>query len=215
MLLLLACIQTSTPATPPALAEPIAEPLAAPAAEPPCPTSTAALAALYPDRLDPADPRLGGSDLVVVRKSTRRVMRYDQGVLAEGACWQSGLGFAPEDHKSVEGDGRTPEGFYTTSDKPWSQFYGAIAVHYPNAEDAEAAHADGRISAATKRSILASLRQGEKPNQNTAMGGEILLHGGGGSSDWTLGCVALDNADLDTLRDALPRGMKTTVLILP
>lgn len=218
MLLLIACIQTSTPATPPAPAAPAAAPTAAPAtpaAEPPCPTTTAALASLHPDRLDAADPRLQGSDLVVVRKSARRVMRYDQGLLAEGACWQTGLGFAPEGHKTVEGDGRTPEGFYTTSDKPWSQFYGAIAVHYPNAEDAEAAHADGRISAATKRSILASLSQGEKPNQNTAMGGEILLHGGGGSSDWTLGCVALDNADLDTLRAALPRSMKTTVLILP
>ncbi|MFT5682737.1 MAG: murein L,D-transpeptidase YafK [Myxococcota bacterium] len=220
MLLLLACIQTSTPATPEALAVSNAEPIAEPAAEPlppdsPCPTAAVALAALYPDTLDAADPRLQRTDLVVVRKAARRVMLFDRGALVESACWRTGLGFAPEGHKTVEGDGRTPEGFYTTSDKPWSQFYGAIAVHYPGEADAEAAQADGRISTATKRGILASLARGEKPDQNTGMGGEILLHGGGGSSDWTLGCVALDNGDLDILRAALPRGMKTTVLILP
>ena len=47
------------------------------------------------------------------------------------------------------------------------------------------------------------------------MGGEILLHGGGGQSDWTLGCIAMDNDQLDILRAELPRDMKTTVLILP
>ncbi|MDG1483248.1 MAG: L,D-transpeptidase family protein [Myxococcota bacterium] len=218
MLLLLACLQTATSSSPqapdgPTAAVPV-EPTVEPARGQPCPPSTAALVAQHPEQLDAADPRLQGSDLVVVRKSVRRVMRYDQGRLAAGSCWQTGLGFAPEGHKQREGDGRTPEGFYTTSDKPWSQFYGAIAVHYPSADDAEIAHADGRISAATKQSIHASLQRGEKPNQNTAMGGEILLHGGGGSSDWTLGCVALDNQDLDTLRAALPPGMKTTVLIL-
>jgi murein L,D-transpeptidase YafK len=216
MLLLLACIPSSATTTsePTEPAEPV-EPVEAPPAPSPCPASTAELAAAYPDRLDAEDPRLLLPDLVVVRKAARRVMLYDRGTLASSACWRVGLGFAPEGHKLVQGDGRTPEGFYQTSDKPWSQFYGAIAVHYPGAEDAEVGHAAGRISATTKRGILSSLAAGEKPDQNTALGGEILLHGGGYFSDWTLGCVAMDDDELDILRAALPRGMKTTILILP
>ena len=221
---LLSCFLSSPSASPPAEstaqppiepAEPVepVEPVEPPA--PSCPQTTAALAAQYPDRLRADDPRLVGESLIVVRKAARRVILYSAGEQASAACWQMGLGFTPAGHKQVEGDGKTPEGFYATSDKPWSQFYGAIAVHYPNAEDAEAALADGRINAATERGLKASLRRGEKPHQYTAMGGEILLHGGGGSTDWTLGCIAMDDTDLDILRAALPRGMKTTMLILP
>ena len=215
LLMLLSCSQAAEPApTPPTESAP-AESAPQPPVVPSCPETTAELAAAYPERLDAADSRLSSGDLIVIRKGVRRVMFYREGARAEAACWSAGLGFAPTGHKLVEGDGKTPEGFYATSDKPWSQFYGAIAVHYPGEADAEAAVDDGRISAGTKKAIVASLSRGEKPKQTTAMGGEILLHGGGGQSDWTLGCIAMDNSDLDILRAALPRDMKTTVLILP
>jgi murein L,D-transpeptidase YafK len=190
---------------------PAAEPIVVPS----CPETTAALASVYPDRLKADDDRLQSGQIIVIRKGVRRVMLYREGTRIEAACWSAGLGFSPTGHKQVEGDGKTPEGFYVTSDKPWSQFYGAIAVHYPSEADAEAAVTDGRISAGTQKRVVASLARDEKPNQTTAMGGEILLHGGGGQSDWTLGCVAMDNHDLDRLRAALPRDMKTSVLILP
>jgi hypothetical protein len=161
----------------------------------------------------PDDPRLAGAKLLVVDKGHRRIMAFEQRGLSE--CFRIGLGFAPTGHKQVEGDGRTPEGWYRTSDKPWSSFNKAIAVHYPNAVDARHAHRHGRIPKRVRDEVLAAHRRGRAPPQRTTMGGEILIHGGGSAVDWTLGCIALDDADLDTLRAWLPPKMRTDLLVLP
>ena len=170
------------------------------------------------------DARLEGDALIVVSKSARRLARYSGGDLVQlddaPACWTIGLaasadGAAWSGTKTRQGDRKTPEGWYRTSDKPWSSFYGAIAVHYPDRSDADAGLSDGRIDTATHRRISAALATGRKPPQETALGGEILIHGGGGDSDWTLGCVALDDDDIDALRGSLPPHMQTDVLILP
>ena len=117
--------------------------------------------------------------------------------------------------KEREGDRRTPEGWYRTSDKPTSSFAGAIAVHYPSAEDAARGLAAGLVDAATEAQIRGAEVSGRKPPQATALGGEILIHGGGSTSDWTLGCVALEDADLARLRAALPAGMAAWAWIRP
>jgi hypothetical protein len=196
--------------------------LAAPEPEPepaaqPCVQTVADLA--LPPGTAADDPRLQGAHLIVVRKAKRRLTLFAQGkaVVLDGtpACWRVGLGPAPRGHKYRQGDGRTPEGWYRTSDKPWSQYYGAIAIHYPNAHDAEAGRVQGTIDAPTARAMQAALKRDRKPAQQTDLGGEILIHGEGSATDWTLGCVAMDNPDLDQLRAALPKGLKTDVLILP
>ncbi len=169
--------------------------------------------------LDSSDPRLQGDNLIVVRKAARKIQRFSGGqvlTLAGGrdACWPVGLGPAPEGHKYRQGDGRTPEGWYRTSDKPWSQWYAAIAIHYPNKNDAEAGRVQKRINAATQRQIVRALDRDRKPPQSTDLGGEILIHGQG-ATDWTLGCVGMNNEDIDALRATLPSDMKTDVLVLP
>lgn len=163
--------------------------------------------------LDRDDARLQRDDLVVVIKSARRLAVFDRG--ARTHCFRVALGFAPEGHKQVQGDGKTPEGWYRTSDKPWSSFDHAIAIHYPNVADARAARADGRIGRRTHDAIVDAIADRKVPPQSTALGGAVLIHGGGSRADWTLGCVALDDADLLRLRDALPRGMRTDLLVLP
>ena len=179
-----------------------------------CPSTVRAL-----EGIDPYDSRLLGDHLIVVMKSARRIMRFRNGALMRtngaAACWMMGLGNAPVGHKMREGDGKTPEGWYRTSDKPWSQWYAAIAVHYPNRRDAVAAHADGRLTADQARQAVRALAEGQKPPQTTPIGGEILIHGGGSHADWTLGCIAMANPDIDALRATLPRSMVTEVLILP
>jgi murein L,D-transpeptidase YafK len=161
-----------------------------------------------------ADKRLEGAAVLVVLKVDRRMGLYSEGALA--GCWEVGLAYDyNEGHKLVRGDLRTPEGWYRTSDKPWSQFYGAIAVHYPGVADARRGLKDGLIDQAQHDAIVEAHRLGKKPPQNTRLGGEILVHGGGGEVDWTLGCVALDNGELDTLREQLPDTMRTDMLILP
>ncbi len=161
---------------------------------------------------DTDDRRLRGEHVIVVAKSERRLWLYESGSLA--GCWSIALGFDPVGDKAREGDGRTPEGWYRTSDKPWSAFDGAIAIHYPNRDDADRAVEQGTIGRRTRRRILEALREGKPPPQKTAMGGEVLIHGGGSRSDWTLGCVALTDADLAELRERLPRSKRADMLIL-
>lgn len=203
------------PAPSPVPPTPAPEPVAPPAVEPVTEGCVASLDELHDGAalLPVDDRRRRHGTLVVVRKAQRRLLVFVDGDATH--CFPVALGFAPAGHKQVQGDGKTPEGLYRTSDKPWSSFEHAIAIHYPNADDARAAASDGRISSKTRDRILADVREGRVPPQSTKLGGAVLIHGGGASSDWTLGCVALEDADLLTLRSALPRGMRTDLLVLP
>ena len=216
--LLSACVGQPAASPSPAPATPAA-PAPDPAPGPPGPACASTAAEV--SGIDATDPRVSAPHLVVVQKAARTVQVFHGGQAVSGAgvdgraCYRVGLGFDQAGHKQKEGDGRTPEGWYRTSDKPWSSFYAAIAVHYPNAADARQGAADGRIPGPTRDRIVAADRAGDKPPQTTALGGEILLHGGGSSTDWTLGCIALDDADIDDLRRHLPTDQRALVRILP
>ena len=184
------------------------------AAEPTCPATTALLSPST--RFAATDERLQETDLIVVLKSQRRAGLYDAGVLK--GCWTVALGMdggGDAGPKEREGDRRTPEGWYRTSDRPSSKYYHAIFLHYPNVEDADRGLAAGLIDGATRDAIAEASRLGKAPPQTTALGSYLLLHGGGGSPDWTLGCVAFENADIDALRAELPNGLRAWALILP
>lgn len=164
------------------------------------------------DRFDLEDRRFA-SKVIVVLKRQRRLMLFDAG--RSLGCWPVALGFEPTGDKLREGDGRTPEGWYRTSDKPWSRFRGAIAIHYPNRDDAKRALQTGVIDIRTGAAIRRAHRRGRLPPQDTALGGQILIHGGTVAFDWTAGCIALEDADLSVLRRRLSSGMRASMLILP
>ena len=114
------------------------------------------------------------------------------------------LGFgAGEGRKRREGDGRTPEGSYFVCTKnAASRFHRALGVSYPNARDAREALARGEIDANTCRRIAFAAENGLRPDWQTPLGGFIMLHGehpDGRAGDWTAGCVALKNADMEAL----------------
>jgi murein L,D-transpeptidase YafK len=100
------------------------------------------------------------------------------------------LGFAPEGHKEVEGDGRTPEGFYWIDRRnPNSQFHLSLGISYPNENDRARAAAMGK-----------------------SPGGDIFIHGTPkryiGKSDWTAGCIAVLDEEMEDIyamvRDGTP-----------
>nr|CRH04430.1 conserved protein of unknown function [Candidatus Magnetococcus massalia] len=131
-------------------------------------------------------------DRVVVDKASRLIY-----LLKEGATvrhYRMGLGFAPEGDKTREGDGRTPEGLYRLDWRnPNSRYHLSLHVSYPNAADRAAAEA-----------------RGESP------GGAIMIHGlpnGMGwlpwkyrGKDWTLGCMAVTNREMEEIYHAVPDG---------
>ncbi|MEC7986045.1 MAG: L,D-transpeptidase family protein [Myxococcota bacterium] len=161
------------------------------------------------------DPRLEAESFIFIEKESRKMGLYRKGKLVDGGCWRIALGFESFGHKQREGDGKTPEGWYITSDKPNSTYEGAIAIHYPNPDDIEQGVLDNRISRAQGDELLSQIQRGEKPEQSSPLGGEILIHGGGTSTDWTLGCIAMSNRDLKDLRSQLNPEKTADILILP
>lgn len=121
--------------------------------------------------------------LVKVDKSERRLyLMHQNQVLHE---FPIALGGNPEGHKQQEGDNRTPEGRYLLDyKKEDSSFYRAIHISYPNEQDKAAARALG-----------------------VSPGGLIMIHGQPNwlgwlapvtqQFDWTEGCIALTNAQMD------------------
>jgi murein L,D-transpeptidase YafK len=113
-----------------------------------------------------------------------------------------------------QGDGRTPEGeFYVCVKNASSSYYLSLGLSYPNKAHAERGLGAGLITRAEFNEIARAIDKRIRPRWDTELGGEIFIHGHGSSSDWTLGCVALDNRDMKELFDAVPRG--TPVLIEP
>lgn len=149
---------------------------------------------------------------IVVKKSQRVLELWDGESLV--GSYPVALGSAPIGHKMREGDGRTPEGdYYICTRNSNSRFYLSLGLSYPNEADAQAALADGRIGQEAFDAIISALKKGGRPPWDTALGGEIMIHGHGCKSDWTAGCIAVDNDVMDILFAACPLG--TPVRILP
>lgn len=142
---------------------------------------------------------------IVVSKSGRQLSLYSDGRVVR--IYRIGLGANPLDDKEQEGDRRTPEGeFYIFTKNAKSQFYLSLGLSYPNAEDAARGLRAQLITRAEHDQIVRAIKRKQMPPQNTALGGQIYIHGGGAQSDWTWGCVALDNANIKELFDAVPTG---------
>ncbi|ARU02819.1 L,D-transpeptidase family protein [Yoonia vestfoldensis] len=100
------------------------------------------------------------------------------------------LGFNPREHKQQEGDGRTPEGAYLINrQNPNSRFHLSIGISYPNADDVARARAMG-----------------------VHPGGDIFIHGTPspwvGIPDWTWGCIAVSNTEMDEVYSMVRLGTK-------
>lgn len=124
-------------------------------------------------------------DKLVVYKSKHKMEAYANGKLIK--TYTISLGFSPNGHKEFEGDGRTPEGTYTINARNAnSGYYKNLGVSYPNDADRANAKAHGK-----------------------SPGGDIKIHGlrnGRGYigkfhqlKDWTHGCIAVTNTEIDEL----------------
>ncbi len=149
---------------------------------------------------------------LVVKKADRKLEVFDGEKLVK--TYRVGLGFAPVGDKEKQGDGKTPEGeFYIFTKNPKSSYYLSLGISYPSTDDAERGLRDKLITKKQRDEIVKAVKNKKTPLQNTKLGGEIYIHGNGSSSDWTLGCIALENAEMKELFDAIPTG--TSVKIEP
>lgn len=109
---------------------------------------------------------------------------------------------------------RTPEGvFYVVKKNPYSKFYRAFLLNYPNAEDAERGKRDGLISQKDYEAIMLAEKRGTPPPMGTTLGGYIEIHGNGTglASNWTEGCVAVRDEDMDFMWSYVKEGTPVVI----
>jgi len=103
-------------------------------------------------------------------------------------------------HKRQKGDNATPEGHYQITKKKTfrsTKYYKALEINYPNENDRE------QFLAAKARGDLPRLAQ---------IGGLIEIHGDGGKGvNWTSGCMALRNQDMDKIFELAKVGTRVTI----
>ncbi|MDM5175850.1 L,D-transpeptidase family protein [Massilia sp. DJPM01] len=141
----------------------------------------------------------------------KRILEYK----ADGVTrtFKIGLGASPTGRKLRQGDRKTPEGSYLITHKnPQSQFYLSLGISYPNLDDAALAVKSGIITPGQHAAMAEAIKQGRVPSQHTPMGGEIFIHGKGAGSDWTWGCIALDDKQMRVLYDLVRPGDKVSIL---
>ena len=142
---------------------------------------------------------------IVVSKSKRQLWLHAGGEVVR--TYRIALGTNPVDDKVRQGDRSTPEGdFYVCVKNARSNFYLSLGLSYPNVEDAERGLRDKLITRAVRDRIVRAIQNKQRPPWDTALGGEIFIHGGGTEGDWTWGCIALANPDIRELFDAIPMG---------
>ncbi|NOI28678.1 L,D-transpeptidase family protein [Vibrio coralliilyticus] len=131
-------------------------------------------------------------DLVKVDKSKRRMYLIDNGQVVKE--FRIALGKHPKGHKTQEGDHRTPEGrYYLDFVIDNSEFYRSIHISYPNPQDITYA-AKLRVDPGGDIKIH-GLRNGEKRPAKFVQ-----------SFDWTNGCIAITNEEMDELLTLVKTG---------
>jgi murein L,D-transpeptidase YafK len=142
--------------------------------------------------------------LVDTGQLTLAVMQGDRPLLTLHGIAIGRSGTSNEKHR---GDNTTPLGRFRINriDRD-SGFHRFIGVDYPDATRAERALWSGDISRDQYRAIVLAHRRGATPPQATLLGGHIGIHGLGQAdprlhemANWTKGCVAVSNAQIDSL----------------
>lgn len=152
----------------------------------------------YPYLEHDTSPLIGKVDRIVIKKDQRILTVYAKGRKLKS--YKVVLGRVPIGHKLEKGDRKTPEGiYYIVSKNPNSQFHLSLKISYPNKADQ-----------------LEAARYGRHP------GDDIMIHGlskrlsfAGGFhrlKDWTLGCIAVTNSEIEQIYAATPVGTRVEIL---
>lgn len=146
-----------------------------------------------------AESRRTKKPLLIVDKRAQMAVLWTKG---KPARWfEVELGYNGLERKLKSGDGATPEGLYRVlrrKGRGQTKYYKALLLDYPNAED--------------KHRFRVAKANGEV-HRNSSIGGLIEIHGEGGrGTNWTDGCVALTNEEMDFLFEKLAVGSPVVIV---
>jgi murein L,D-transpeptidase YafK len=137
------------------------------------------------------------ADSIVVEKSKHSMSVFKNGKVFR--TYRVALGRGGPEPKSQEGDARTPQGaYYIDSRNPRSSFHRALHVSYPDATDVAAASARG-VSAGSDV-MIHGIRNG--------LGWLGRLHR---AVDWTAGCIAVTDREMDEVWRVVPDGTPVVI----
>jgi len=137
------------------------------------------------------------ADKIVILKSARTMTLLSSGKVLK--TYKVALGSVPVGPKRIEGDHKTPEGDYIIDAKnQHSQFHLSLHISYPSAADQQRAR-----------------------NLGARPGGAIMIHGLAApfaylgplhrQTDWTDGCVAVTNAEIEEIWKLVPVGTRVEI----
>lgn len=143
--------------------------------------------------------RSNSSTAILVDKFARKCYVYRSGGILRTFDVELGPNWIG--NKQHKGDKATPEGKYHVTKKKGhrdTKYYKALLINYPNDED------KARYAEAVRKGTI---------SRRTGIGNLIEIHGDGGKgADWTSGCVALTNSDMDKLYELVSVGTPVTIV---
>jgi murein L,D-transpeptidase YafK len=157
---------------------------------------------------------------ITVRKAARTLDLACRGRLR--ARFGISLGRTPKGAKLREGDGRTPEGsYYVCTRNDRSAFHLFLGLAYPGPVDADRGLRERLLTPTQARAIREAHAARQAPPWNTRLGGAVGIHGAKNGwgfigrlhrlFDWTNGCIAVADREIEELWDLAPLGTPVTI----
>jgi murein L,D-transpeptidase YafK len=157
---------------------------------------------------------------ITIRKAARTLELTCRG--RPRARFGVSLGRTPKGAKLREGDGRTPEGsYYVCTRNERSAFHLFLGLAYPGPADADRGLRERLVTPAQAQAIRDAHQQRTAPPWNTRLGGAVGIHGAKNGwgfvgrlhrlFDWTNGCIAVADREIEELWSLVPLGTPVTI----
>jgi hypothetical protein len=155
-----------------------------------------------------AEPPRPAKRIVVIDKAKKKLVLVKDG--KQVAEFPAAFGIDPDSDRYKAFDGATPEGLYRiTYKKSESRFHRFLGISYPNLANAARGMEEGVISLKEYNRIYRATKNSGSMPCGTGLGCGIGIHGGGvfrffgktRETDWTEGCIALNDQDMEMVFD--------------
>jgi len=164
-------------------------------------------------------PVLGGEEKWLLVDTDKHILQLFEGERELLRFEDIAIGRGGAGHYRLKGDERTPRGKYRVAWlNPNSRYRYFIGLDYPQRIHAKKALENGEITETDQQRIYRAIYNNKIPPQNTPLGGQIGIHGLGRAdprlhamADWTRGCVAVTNEQIDQLRRHVGIGMAVVI----
>jgi len=165
------------------------------------------------------DTLLAEDEVWLLVDTDKKIIQVMRGYQLVESYEKISLGRNGAGYKQQTGDDMTPIGSYKiVSINNKSHFKTFFGINYPSAYDAGVAMYSEVISMAEYQQIMQAHREGKIPPQATKLGGHLGIHGVGsgnvkiqGLFNWTHGCIAVSNQQIDQLAKWIYLGMRVEI----